>query len=79
MFISDELPHYIRTIEADLFYYEDSKAINPPRQEMTEIAVSSNQSPVLVTNDQSQNGASRKSRSSLTKGKQGENTERLGK
>ena len=58
MFISDELPHYIRTIEADLFYYEDSKAINPPRQEMTEIAVSSNQSPVLVTNDQSQNGAS---------------------
>ena len=30
--MSEELPHYIRTMEADLFYYEDSKNIDPPRE-----------------------------------------------
>ena len=37
MFVSEELPHYIRTVEADLFYYEDSKAINPPRENKVRI------------------------------------------
>ena len=37
MFVSEELPHYIRTMEADLFYYEDSKAINPPRENKVRI------------------------------------------
>ena len=32
IFVSEELPHYIRTMEADLFYYEDSKNIDPPRE-----------------------------------------------
>lgn len=30
--MSEELPHYIKTMEADLFYYEDSKDIDPPRE-----------------------------------------------
>ena len=30
MFVSDELPHYIRTMEADLLYYEEVKGIDPP-------------------------------------------------
>lgn len=37
MFISDELPHYIRTMEADLLYYEDIENISPPRENMKRI------------------------------------------
>ena len=37
VFISDELPHYIRTMEADLLYYEDIQDISPPRENMKRI------------------------------------------
>ena len=30
VFVSDELPHYIKTMEADLLYYEEVKGIDPP-------------------------------------------------